>query len=83
MTDPIEQIFRDFYDDLTQPNDDGETRMINYQEWAKQVRMMQFGNDPRTRFVGTVVFAVAVIALDIASRSDRHMHTRKVVMRFF
>ena len=40
MIDPIEQIFRDFYDDLMQPNDDGETRMIDYAYWAKQVRMV-------------------------------------------
>lgn len=40
--DPIAQIFMDFYADLMEPNDDGETINIRYDEWAKKVRMMLF-----------------------------------------
>lgn len=36
--DPITQIFMDFYADLMEPNDDGETTLINYQDWAEKAR---------------------------------------------
>jgi hypothetical protein len=46
-------------------------------------RRQQFGNDARTRFVGAVVLAVAVVALDVAGRRHGDVHAREVVMRLF
>jgi len=34
------------------------------------------------RFIGAVVFAIAIVALDVAGWRDRDMHARVVVMRF-
>ena len=34
------------------------------------------------RFIGAIVFAIAVVALDVAGWRNRHMHARVVVMRF-
>ena len=34
------------------------------------------------RLIGAIIFAVAVIALDVARRRDRHMHARVMMMRF-
>jgi hypothetical protein len=34
------------------------------------------------RFIGAIVFAVTVVALDVAGWRNRHMHARVVVMGF-
>ena len=42
-----------------------------------------FGDDAGTAFVGAIVFAIAVIALNVAGRRDRNMHAGEIVMRLF
>ena len=37
-------------------------------------------HDAGTAFVGAIIFAVAVVALDVARRRDRHMHAREIMM---
>ena len=44
-------------------------------------RSQYLGNDAGARFVGTVVLAIAVMALDVARRRNSHMHTGEIVMR--
>ncbi len=40
-------------------------------------------DDAGTRFVGAIIFAVAVVALDVAGRRHRHVHARIMMMRLF
>ncbi len=40
-------------------------------------------DDAGARLVGAIVFAIAVVALDIAGRRDRDVHARVVMMRLF
>ena len=40
-------------------------------------------DDAGTRFIGAIIFAIAVVALDVAGRRDRDVHARVVVMRLF
>ena len=40
----------------------------------------QLGHHARPRFVGAVVLAVAVVALDVAGRRHRHVHAGEVVV---
>ena len=42
-----------------------------------------FGDDARPALVGAIVFAVAVVALDVARGRDRHMHAREIMVRLF
>lgn len=41
--DPVAQIFMDFYANLMEPNDDGETHLIIYQQWANLAREAVIG----------------------------------------
>ena len=40
----------------------------------------QFGDDAGPRFVGAVVFAIAVMTLNVAGRGDGHVHAGEVVV---
>ena len=42
-----------------------------------------FADHTGARFIGAVVLAIAVIALDVARRSHRHVHAGVMVMRLF
>lgn len=47
------------------------------------IRGEQFGHHAGGGFVGTVVLAVAIVALDVAGRGDRNVHPRVMVVRLF
>ena len=47
------------------------------------LRRELFRDDAGTAFVGAIVFAVAVMALDVAGGRDRNVHAGEVVMRLF
>jgi hypothetical protein len=36
--DPVAQVFMDFFSSIHEPNPNGETRLIRYQEWADRAR---------------------------------------------
>src|SRR5208283_247477 len=41
------------------------------------------GDDAGTAFVGAIIFAIAVIALDIAGGSHGHVHAREMMVGLF
>ena len=47
------------------------------------VRREQFRHHAGAGFVGAVVFAVAVMALDVAGRGHRHMHAGEIMVGIF
>ena len=57
--DPVAQVFMDFYSYLHQPNENGETELIIYQEWADKVRkvlgnVLIAGNNDELKDLGHV-----------------------------
>lgn len=38
MIDPIEQILMDFFAECVALNPEGDTRLVDYQKWARKIR---------------------------------------------